>query len=427
MRIVLVAVAIVVGVGTWPVTSADVMGPLAERYVKLVLAVGQHDPDFVDAYYGPPEWKPDAGQAPRSTSDLERAADRLIQDLEATPVPAAPLDRLRRDYLVAQTRATLTRLHMLGGRRLTFDQESKALYAAVAPTHDEAYFDQALKSLDALVPGDGALASRVEAFRQRFVIPPDKLDAVFRAAVDACRQQTAAHLTLPAGEQFTIEYVTGKSWSGYNWYQGNYRSLIQVNTDLPIFIDRALDLACHEGYPGHHVYNVLLEHHLVRERGWQEFTVYPLFSPQSLIAEGTANFGIDVAYPASERVTFERARLFPLAGLDPATAPKYYDVLAVLARLDYAGNEAARRYLDGRITASQAADYLVTYTLTSRQRAEQRVRFFDQYRSYVINYNLGKDLVRAYVERMGGAADKPDARWKIFGELLSSPRLPSGL
>ncbi len=129
---------------------------------------------------------------------------------------------------------------------------------------------------------------------------------MFRTAVDACRQQTAAHLTLPAGEQFTIEYVTGKSWSGYNWYQGNYRSLIQVNTDLPIFIDRALDLACHEGYPGHHVYNVLLEHHLVRGRGWQEFTVYPLFSPQSLIAEGTANFGIEVAYPASERVAFER-------------------------------------------------------------------------------------------------------------------------
>ncbi len=40
------------------VTGADVMGPLAERYVRLVLAVGQHDPDFVDAYYGPPEWKP---------------------------------------------------------------------------------------------------------------------------------------------------------------------------------------------------------------------------------------------------------------------------------------------------------------------------------------------------------------------------------
>jgi len=409
------------------VTGADVMSPLAERYVRLVLAVGVHDPDFVDAYYGPPEWKPAPAQPPRSTADLGHDAELLIQQLEATAVPDAPLERLRRDYLIAQTRATRTRLAMLNGSRMTFDDESKKLYDAVAPTHDEAYFADALRALNGLVPGEGSLASRIEAFRQQFVIPPAKLDAVFRTAVEACRLQTAGHLTLPAGEQFTIEYVTGKSWSGYNWYQGNYRSLIQVNTDLPIFIDRALDLACHEGYPGHHVYNVLLEHHLVRGRGWQEFTVYPLFSPQSLIAEGTANFGIEVAYPTAARVAFERARLFPLAGLDPSTAAKYYDVQDWLDRLDYAGNEAARRYLNGAIDASQAADYLVTYTLTSRERAVQRVRFFDQYRSYVINYNLGKDLVRAYVERKGGTVDAPDARWKIFGELLSSPRLPSGL
>ena len=96
-----------------------------------------------------------------------------------------------------------------------------------------------------------------------------------------------------------VEYVTDKSWSGYNWYKGGFHSLIQVNTDLPIFIDRAIDLACHEGYPGHHVYNTLLEKHLVRDRGWIEFSVYPLFSPQSLIAEGTANFGIEVAFPGA--------------------------------------------------------------------------------------------------------------------------------
>ena len=116
-----------------------------------------------------------------------------------------------------------------------------------------------------------------------------------------------------------------KSWSGYNWYQGNYRSLIQVNTDLPIYIDRAIDLACHEGYPGHHVYNALLEKHLVRDRGWVEFSVYPLFSPQSLIAEGTANYGIEVAFPGDERLAFERDVLFPLAGLDPSRRDEYYD------------------------------------------------------------------------------------------------------
>ena len=407
---------------------ADPLSPLAERYVRLVLAVGLHDADFVDAYYGPPGWKTDAAaRGKRPLSDLSRDAEALLAALDASPAPAGELERLRRAYLLGQSSAVRARLRMLSGTRLTFDEESKALYDAVAPTHDEAYFDGLLKALAPLVPGEGPLATRVEAFKQRFVIPRERLDAVFRAAVEACRAQTTAHLPLPPGEQFAIEYVTGKSWSGYNWYQGNYRSLIQVNTDLPAFIDRALDLACHEGYPGHHVYNVLLEHHLVRGRGWQEFTVYPLFSPQSLIAEGTANFGIEVAFPAEARVAFERDRLFPLAGLDPAQAPAYYEVLAALDRLSYAGNEAARRYLNGSITGAQAADWLVTYTLTSRQRAEQRVRFFDQYRSYVINYNLGKDLVRSHIERLGGTSADPGKRWAVFGALLSSPRLASGL
>jgi hypothetical protein len=45
----------------------------------------------------------------------------------------------------------------------------------------------------------------------------------------------------------------------------------------------------------------------------------------------------------------------------------------------------------------------------------------------VINYNLGKDLVRKYVESRGGTPDNPEERWEVFRELLSSPRLPSQL
>jgi hypothetical protein len=200
-----------------------------------------------------------------------------------------------------------------------------------------------------------------------------------------------------------------------------------VNTDLPIHVDRAVDLACHEGYPGHHVYNVLLERRLVRERGWIEYSVYPLFSPQSLIAEGTANFGIDVAFPRHERLAFEREVVFPAAGIDPGTAAAYYDVLAFVDRLSYAGNEAARRYLDGAMDRAAAEAWLARYALYSRPRAAQRVRFIDRYRSYVINYNLGKDLVAAYVESQGGTPDAPSRRWAVFERLLSSPRLPSGL
>jgi len=316
---------------------------------------------------------------------------------------------------------------MLTGAKLSFDEESAALYDAVAPVHTEADFATVLEELSDLLPGDGPLLTRYEAFRENFMIPRDRVAAVFERAIEESRTRTLAHTPLPDGESFTIEYVTNKSWSAYNWYKGAFHSLIQVNVDLPVFIDRAVDLAFHEGYPGHHVYNALLEHHLVRERGWVELTVYPLFSPQSLIAEGTANFGIEVALPAGERADFEREVLFPIAGLDPAEYGRFRDVAERVERLSYAGNEAARRYLDGEIDRAAAADWLMRFALMSKPRAEQRTRFMDDFRSYVINYNLGQDLVRGYIERQGGTADNPARRWELFVELLRSPRLPSGL
>jgi hypothetical protein len=144
-----------------------------------------------------------------------------------------------------------------------------------------------------------------------------------------------------------------------------------------------------------------------------------------LIAEGTANYGIEVAFPDAERRRFERDVLFPAAGLDASRVDDYYDVLELVERLSYAGNEAARRYRDGEIDASAAARWLEAYALYSPERAAQRVRFIDQYGAYVINYNLGKDLVASYVERHAGADSV--RRWSEFAKLISSPRLPSGL
>jgi hypothetical protein len=200
-----------------------------------------------------------------------------------------------------------------------------------------------------------------------------------------------------------------------------------MNTDLPIYIDRAVDLAAHEGYPGHHVYNSLLEANLYRKRGWVEFSVYALFSPQSLIAEGTANFGIEVVFPGAERVEFEKKNLFAVAGMNVTNAEKYYKIHELFLKLAYAGNEAARGYLNGTMIRDEAVEWLVNYALMAPDRAQQRTRFFDTYRSYVINYNLGQDLVKEYIEKRGGTPDKPQKRWEEFKKLISSPRLPSGL
>ncbi len=404
------------------------MDEIAESFVKLVLAVGQHDADYVDAYFGPEEWQREAKGSALTLNEIrERAVDALEALKSLEPVRDNNLDAARHRFMGKSLESLIARVDLLSGLPMTFDQESAALYDAVAPTLPAEHFQSVLDRLEQRLPGEGSVVERLDTFKQDFVIPPERLDEVFQAAIDACRQETKKFIDLPSEESFTVEYVTDKSWSGYNWYKGGYQSLIQVNVDLPIYIDRALDLACHEGYPGHHVYNLLLERELVNERGWVEFTVYPLFSPRSFIAEGTANFGIDVTFPAEKRLELEETVLFPLAGLDPHRAREYYEIQDLARELGFAGNEAARSYLDGEMNAEEAVEWLTTYSMMPRPRAEQRLRFIEQYRSYVINYNLGQEVVRQYIESHGGTPDQPGERWRLFADLISRPVVASEL
>src|SRR5438034_4976949 len=327
-----------------PVTVTSV-NEIAEAYVKLVLAMGQHDSDYVDAYYGPQEWK-NASETKKPLDAIALEATQLRDQLAKISIPADEMERLRRAYVTKQLSALQARVRILKGEHLKFDEETQALYDAVAPKSSDSHFQEILAKLEPKIPGEGPLLQRYENWRRAFVIPKDKLDTLFQLAIKACRERTLAHIKLPPGENFTVEYVTNKPWGGYNWYKGNYRSVIQVNTDLPIYIDRAIDLAAHEGYPGHHVYNALLEKNLVRDRDWVEFSVYPLFSPQSLIAEGTANFGREVVFTKPERMAFEKEVLWPAAGLAPSRAEEFYEVQDLVKKLAYATNEAARKYLN---------------------------------------------------------------------------------
>ncbi len=404
------------------------MNRIAELYVKLVLSLGQHDADYVDAYYGPEEWRSEVRLAKRSLPRIKTDAELLLAELSHFNISGAEeLIRLRHLYLTKQVQSLIARAEILGGKKLPFDDEAEELYDVRPPQKRQEEFDEILHQIDLLLDGKGTLIERYETYKKKFIIPTEKLDPLFSAAISECRARTKAHIDLPAKESFTIEYVKNKSWSGYNWYKGNSQSLIQINTDLPIYIDRVIDLAAHEGYPGHHVYNSLLEEALVKGRKWIEFSVYALFSPQSLIAEGTANFGIEVAFPGKERLEFEQSVLFPLAGFDPALVEEYYGIFNLVSKLTYAANEAARKYLNGLCSREEAVLWLMNYALMPRERAEQRVRFFDQYRSYVINYNVGLDLVRSFVDRRGGTEDDPAKRWEEFAHLLSSPRVPSTL
>ncbi len=417
--------------GISPPPSAPISAPekvisdLADAYIKLTLEAGTHEAEYVDAYYGPAGLQDAAKANPRSLADLISDARVLTASIDAAlPRISNDTEHRRAAALRGMLVAADTRLQMLQGKKFAFDDEAKGQFATVPDLKPLEHYDPILANLEKLIPGEGALAARVDAFNERYVIPKARLQSVFDAAIAECKKRTADHITLPAGENFTMEFVTGKTWSGYNYYKGGYKSLIQVNTDLPIRISRAVDLGCHEGYPGHHVLNLMVEQKMAREKGWKEYEVNPLYSPTSVLSEGSANYGIDLAFPAAERLAFERDVLYPLAGLDPKTAEAYWKMQQMTEALSGARLTIAKMYLDGELTRAQALELTQKYLLLSPARAEQSVAFTDHYRSYVINYGWGKDLVRNYVERGNpGQAE----RWRRMEKILSEPTLPADL
>jgi len=358
---------------------------IADSYVQLALALGQHEPSYVDSYFGPPEWT--AASPRRAIPDVQAEAEALLERLSRISSEKDEITRLRHSALAKQILALRARAERMAGRPLSAAQEAEALHDAPPAANKNAEAAKLRAALSRLLPAKSAAApssleERYEKYRSGFVVPAEKLEAVLSAAVAEARRRTTAKTTIamPEGESFRVEYVTSPPRDSFR-YAGGYSSVVRVRRDVPFSIDQALDIAAGEGYPGRHVYHVLLEKNLFRDRGWVEFSIHTRPSPRSLIEDGTARCAVQLAFPGGQRTAFERDVLYPLAGLDRSRAAEYAKV---------------------RDTAERLAD-------TARPPAEGE---------------YAKDLVRRYLESRGKSMGE---RWRAFGWLLSSPWTPSDL
>lgn len=410
---------------TPPSTSLD---NIALDYVKLALAFWQQYDSYIDTYIGPDDWKNRAKDDKKSLAEIRQQAAVLLTSLQKLNLSKqAKIIQLRGTYLAAQLQSISVKARQLEGEKFNFDEEAKALYGVTPPAYDVAHFQRILDQIDKLLPaGSGSVNERLEQFKQEFVVPKDKLDAVFRRAIEEGRRRTKKYIALPANERFDVEYVTNIAGSAYNGYTGKARSLIQLNVALPFYLDEMVGIACHEGYPGHHVYNVLHEEYLLKGKGWVEFYICPYTSPAALISEGSADYGIEVAFPNQELMIFERDILFPLAGLNPAKFEKYRAIRELEARLNYAMNEAARKYMRNEWSLDESAKWLSEYGLRPLGRAQRSMKFVaNGSGSYVMTYNYGVDLVRNYIERKVGKGSKNAEKWRAFADLSRLPLIPA--
>jgi hypothetical protein len=260
----------------------------------------------------------------------------------------------------------------------------------------------------------------------RFTVNRNNVQEALRAAVDAYRQRTREHIALPANESCEIHPVRDRPGAAIANYQGHGLSLVGINCSVPFCVADIGRIARHETYPGHHTQLTLLEAQLANGRGWVEFCVQPLHSPLCLVMEGLAEYAGYDLFPPEEQLEFERTVLFPLVNIDPAQAEIHDKIMQLRAVLDGAFVEGARRYLDGQMNASQTREWLRRYCLAAPGSDTRLLRFIEQYRSYVISYTVGRQIIRDYIDRHGGATD-PAQRWKLFHTLLSTPQTPSGL
>jgi hypothetical protein len=389
----------------------------ADRYVRIAVALGERDPDSLDFYSGPAERVADIRRNPPPLTQIRRDADALSAVVRrlATGTPA---DTARATALAADLSAISARVSLLTGTRQTYNNESVAFFGVAPGPLDERRMDDIRSQIAAVIGHEGPLVRRYAMFVERFVIPADRLPAVMTTALAECRSRTLAHLALPPGESVTLEFVRDKPWSAFSRYLGNAHSRIQINTDFQFTVDQALQIACHEGYPGHHTRNTLVAPGVPVAQGSSleaERSVQLMFSPEALLSEASAMLAADVAFSPDDRLGVERDRLFPLAGIDPAAAAQHIAIERLVGDLQTVQATVARRYVDGELEFSRAVTALEQQALVPH--AEAMIKYVNEYRSYVTTYTTGRDAFAARLAACSSASAPEQARWPCFERL----------
>jgi len=290
--------------------------PIARDYLLLALRLDQHRPGLIDAFYGPADLKAQVDLEPlrppsrlrEDASDLRGRADREIEDLP------------RRRWLAAQLVALEAQAGLLGGDPLPYEEHVQRSFGVRPTRRPEREFELAAATIDGLLPGRGSVADRLVAWDAASGVPTERLRPVAEALVTRFRGRARALFGLPDGESLRLELVRRQAWAGYAWYDGGYRSRIDLDIDSPISLDTLIRAIAHRTYPGHHLERAWKEADLVVGSGRLEASVLLLETPEWLVGEGLADLGVTFGSPPLEAADL-LVELYGLAGLPFADDP----------------------------------------------------------------------------------------------------------
>lgn len=386
----------------------------SQNYLRLALEIDKHVEGYVDTYIGPEELK----SAVQSTPPKDPAA--LLDDLAwlQDNLPTDPPQRHR--YLKGVMRAMDCQIRIINGEEFDYFDEANHLFDIRPQLIPEADLLAVHHELDSLLPGSHPLAGRMTKWRKKFEIAKEQLLPLLELARAEARSRTAALLTLPENESIEIILTSDQPWMAYNWYEGDGRSFIEINTDVPPDAFSLLETIAHEAYPGHHTEAVLKDTLLYRGKGWGEHAVRLLNAPEAVISEGIATTAAEVIFPNNSSFEWTNECILPTIGLSPEPVELMVRLNQFERLVRHVMGNAAILYHTGQMNEAQAVDYFQTYALHDKAEAEQSLRFIGDplFRAYAFTYTAGYDLI----EQAANGNKTP-----IFLRLLTDGVLPSEL
>ena len=421
------------------IASQTSVASLAEDYIDVALKLDEISRGEVDNYFG----SYDPGQISETSLDeilidaggLKARVDNAREDigdprLEGLALKVAHLLRVL-DFLADDD--SLSFSEELGGffgiridelrPETRLDASGRVVSVERTPTALELAASEAIQELDKLLPGQGSLPFRVSNFQSRFLVPLRQREQLFELALDACEKNTKENWELPLDSGVKINWTREVS-APWHSYLGEGASEISINPLAMGYIGLMIDVACHEGYPGHHAQHVLLEQNLndVGDLSPEERLML-LRAQKTAVLEGAADYGIGLAFPQDKRLEFERDVLFPLAGLDTSEIESYLRVHHLVKIANAGVTKTIQAYADEKLPSVAAAVRLENDFLVASPRAV--LEFVDRYGAYAAIYPISGSTV---TEFLNSQAKSKIAYWDGLQELIiEAEKLPEGL
>lgn len=373
---------------------------LAEKYVRLALAIDQHLPGYINSYNGTPEWKDRAiSQGKRSLDELVAEASSLSTGISESK----DLDIQRKDFLAHQVTAMQTSLHLLKGEKLSLVEETQGLYDITPTWTEETVFDEGHRILNELLPPGGTLQERMALRKKKLEIPTELAKEVVPFIKDHLRSLTRERYPLPAEEDFEVQYVNNQPWGAYNWYLGNCRSRVEINTDLPLHIHSLPDLLAHEAYPGHHTELANKEKLLLQRAGYLENCLTLINTPSCVVSEGLADRALEALMNDNEQADWNARELFPRAGFTHVDALHEQTINQASRKLVGMNSNAAFLLHEQGTSVTEVRKYMQRFGLLTEEQSAKMVEFLSHplYRSYIFTYHFGGEMLDQLVAKKG--------------------------